>query len=83
MTLGEAFLQHDQEAGNLSGVETGLDQCPDCRCPLEIAAVKFSFLRGTAVLFVCPGCGLTRADPPKRVGIRDWVVILRRKLDRR
>lgn len=63
----------------LDDVETDLDQCPDCGCSLEIATVKFRFFHRTAMLFVCPGCGLTRADTAKRVGVREWVAALRRK----
>jgi hypothetical protein len=64
---------------NWHTVETELDQCPDCRDPLEIAAVRFSFFRRTAVLFVCPNCGLMRADSPARDIISDWTAALDRK----
>ena len=63
----------------LDDVETDLDQCLDCGCSLEIATVKFGFFNRTAMLLVCPGCGLARADSPKRVSIREWVAALRRK----
>jgi hypothetical protein len=46
----------------LHAAEIDLD-CPHCRHLFEIAAVKFGFLRLPAMLFVCPGRGLTRADP--------------------
>jgi hypothetical protein len=45
------------------------DHCPDCGQPLEIAAVKFSLFWQAALLFVCPGCGLARADEPKAAAI--------------
>jgi predicted RNA-binding Zn-ribbon protein involved in translation (DUF1610 family) len=57
---------------NWHTVEIDLDQCPDCRDPLEIAAVRFSFFRRTAMLFVCPNCGLMRADSSTRNSLSDW-----------
>ena len=42
------------------------DDCPHCQRPPEIAAINLSLLRGNAVLFVCPNCGLARADPPTK-----------------
>ena|ERR1700682_597830 len=41
------------------------DHCPDCGQQLEIAAIKFSRFWQAALLFVCPGCGLAKADGPK------------------
>jgi hypothetical protein len=55
------------------------DRCANCSCSLEIAAVKFSFFNHPAMVFVCPNCGVTRADPPKRINVRDWVGGLRQK----
>jgi hypothetical protein len=60
-------------------VGAGLNQCLHCNCSLEIAAVKFSFFHHPAMIFVCPNCGVTRAEPPKRIKVRDWVGGLRQK----
>jgi predicted DNA-binding helix-hairpin-helix protein len=45
-------------------VETAhnLDLCPHCNLPFEIGAVELSLVSGNTLLFVCPGCGLTRAE---------------------
>jgi hypothetical protein len=40
----------------------GSDHCPHCNLPFEIAAVDLSLVSGNTLLFVCPGCGLTRAE---------------------
>jgi hypothetical protein len=37
------------------------DLRPNCAVPLEIAAIDLSVL-GSVVLFVCPRCGLTKAE---------------------
>ena len=63
---------------NWHTVETELDQCPDCGDSLEIAAVRVSFFRRTAMLFVCPNCGLMRADSSARNSISDWIAALDR-----
>jgi hypothetical protein len=47
--------------------QRGQDYCPDCNHPFEIAAVKFS-LSGNALLFVCPSCGLTKAETRAEAG---------------
>ena len=58
-----------------------LDHCPDCSLPLEIAAVRLSFFRKPAILFVCPRCGLMRTDGyAARISVRDRVTALDRKL---
>ena len=36
--------------------------CANCGQPLEIAAIKFHFFHQPALLFVCSGCGLAKAD---------------------
>jgi hypothetical protein len=38
------------------------DDCPHCKRAFEIAAVKFSLLGRNVALFVCPGCGLAKAE---------------------
>jgi hypothetical protein len=38
------------------------DVCPYCKRPFEITAVKLSLLGRVVALFVCPGCGLARAE---------------------
>ena len=40
------------------------DDCPHCRRLFDIAAIKLSLLGRNGALFVCPNCGLARADPP-------------------
>jgi predicted RNA-binding Zn-ribbon protein involved in translation (DUF1610 family) len=40
------------------------DDCPHCQRLLEIAAIKLSLFGGTVALFVCPNCGLARAETP-------------------
>jgi len=37
------------------------DNCPHCKLPLEIAAVDIGIF-GSVALFVCPCCGLTKAE---------------------
>jgi hypothetical protein len=39
-----------------------LDYCPNCNRAFEIAAVDLSIISGNIVLFVCPSCGLTKAE---------------------
>jgi hypothetical protein len=39
-----------------------LDCCPNCNAVFEIAAVDLSIVSGNIVLFVCPACGLTKAE---------------------
>jgi hypothetical protein len=57
----------------LDHAQSDLDRCPNCRCALEIAALKFSFLYQPVMLFVCPNCGLMRENAIKRIGVRDRV----------
>ncbi len=42
----------------------GLTKCPNCKSSCEIAAVKFSFVQTTSMLFVCSSCGFARVDTP-------------------
>lgn len=42
--------------------QPGLDYCPNCNLVFEIAAVDLSIISGNIVLFVCPNCGLTKAE---------------------
>lgn len=44
--------------------DDGLIDCPYCRSPYEIAAVKLSIMQETSALFVCTSCGLARAEAP-------------------
>jgi hypothetical protein len=61
-----------------------LDYCPDCNLAFEIAAVDLSIISGNVVLFVCPSCGLTKAENPNghrrkiRVRIAELDRLLRR-----
>jgi hypothetical protein len=61
---------------NLDRAQSDLDRCPNCKCALEIAAVKFGFLYRPIMLFVCPNCGLIRENAIKRIGVRDRVAAL-------
>jgi hypothetical protein len=58
------------------------DDCPHCQRLLEIAAIKFSLLGRNVVLFVCPNCGLARADPAHeaRSKLRDRMSLFDRML---
>jgi transposase-like protein len=38
------------------------DYCPGCKVLLEIAAINFTLSGRNVALFVCPNCGLTRAE---------------------
>ena len=38
------------------------DYCPDCKGLLEIAAINLTLSGRNVALFVCPNCGLTRAE---------------------
>ena len=38
------------------------DECPYCERPFEIAAVNFNFWSRNVILFVCPCCGLAKAE---------------------
>jgi len=38
------------------------DYCPDCKRLLEIAAVNLTLSGRNVALFVCPNCGLARAE---------------------
>ena len=39
-----------------------LDCCPNCDLAFEIAAADLSIISGNILLYVCPGCGLTKAE---------------------
>src|SRR4030081_3245983 len=41
------------------------DECPHCRLPLEILSVKVG-LRGTAMVYACTNCAMTRTERPKQ-----------------
>ena len=58
------------------------DDCPHCRRLLEIAAIKFSLLGRNVALFVCPNCGLARAENPDeaRSKLRHQISALERML---
>ena len=64
---------------NLDRAQSDLDRCPNCRCVLEIAAVKFGFLYRPSMLFVCSNCGLMRANSVKRIGVRNRTAVLAKK----
>jgi hypothetical protein len=55
------------------------DDCPDCRRLLEIAAIKLSFFGRNVALFVCPNCGLARAEPIDEK-LRHQISVLERML---
>ena len=38
--------------------------CPYCMSSYQIAAVKFSMVRETTLLFVCTSCGVARVEAP-------------------
>ena len=38
------------------------DYCPDCKELLEIAAINLTLSGRNVALFVCPNCGLARAE---------------------
>jgi hypothetical protein len=42
------------------------DDCPYCKLPFEIAAVKFRLLTGSSVLLVCSSCGFARPEETRR-----------------
>jgi hypothetical protein len=63
----------------VADVESSSDSCSGCSGSLEIAAVRFSLVHHTSMILVCPGCGLTYGDPPRRISVREWVRGLRRK----
>jgi predicted RNA-binding Zn-ribbon protein involved in translation (DUF1610 family) len=59
------------------------DHCPDCGQLFEIRAVELHLFRKPAILFVCPSCGLARADGDDNkvnTGIRDRIAALDRRL---
>jgi hypothetical protein len=41
------------------------DECPHCRLPLEILSVKVG-LRGTAMVYACTNCAMTRIERPNQ-----------------
>jgi transposase-like protein len=43
------------------------DDCPHCKRRLEIAATNFTLLGRIVALFVCPNCGLARAETRNEV----------------
>jgi transposase-like protein len=52
------------------------DECPHCRLPLEILSVKVG-LRGTAMVYACTNCAMTRTDNPKQQTTRRLLRALR------
>jgi hypothetical protein len=64
---------------NSDHAQSDLDRCANCCCALEIAAVKFSFLYQPSMLFVCPNCGLMRANSVKRIGVSERIAALAEK----
>ena len=42
-----------------------LDDCPYCKGSYEIAAIKFSIMQETTLLFACTSCGLARVEAPR------------------
>jgi len=61
----EAISAEDQKSiGTSSNVTEGerKDYCAHCGRLMEVAAIKFHFFHQPALLFVCPGCGLAKAD---------------------
>jgi hypothetical protein len=57
-----------------------LDHCPYCGERFELAAVKLSMFREAAMLFVCPGCGLTHAEGPSEARLRILIAALDQRL---
>ncbi len=41
------------------------DECPHCRLPLEILSVKVG-LRGSAMVYACTNCAMTRTENLKQ-----------------
>jgi hypothetical protein len=41
------------------------DECPHCCLPLEILSIKLG-LRGTAMVYACMNCAMTRTENPKQ-----------------
>jgi hypothetical protein len=41
------------------------DECPHCRLPFEILSAKVG-LRGTAMVYACVNCAMTRTEIPKQ-----------------
>jgi hypothetical protein len=62
--------------------EQATDYCPHCIQLLEIAALDFKLIRPPIALFVCPGCGFTKAETraEARINLRGRVVSLERLL---
>jgi hypothetical protein len=60
------------------------DDCPHCQRLLEIAAIRLSLLGWNGALFVCPNCGLARADSPDEAGslLRHQISALGRMLSK-
>jgi hypothetical protein len=62
--------------------EQASDYCPHCIQLLEIAALNFKLFRPPIALFVCPGCGLTKAETRAKapINLRGRVALLERLL---
>jgi hypothetical protein len=57
------------------------DDCPHCKRPFEITAIKSSRLGRNVALFVCPGCGLARIEAhDARRKLRNRISVLERML---
>jgi hypothetical protein len=54
-------MEQTARSSDLSSMRSEDGLCPNCAIPLEIAAIDLSVL-GSVVLFVCPSCGLTKAE---------------------
>jgi transposase-like protein len=52
------------------------DECPHCRLPLEILSAKIG-LRGTAMVYACMNCAMTRTENPKQQARRRLLGALR------
>jgi hypothetical protein len=58
------------------------DDCPHCKRLPEIAAINLTLLGRSVALFVCPNCGLARAETPSKArgGLRHRISTLERGL---
>jgi hypothetical protein len=48
--------------------DNGLTECPHCKSPYEIAAVKLSVMQPTSMVLVCKSCGLAHVEAPPASG---------------